>query len=66
MSNDDLNALKKLKKISAGTVKQITSLPKKEPQEEKLSITLRIKNITHKKIVEMYGKKIGSQRRSCR
>jgi hypothetical protein len=61
MSNDDLNELKKLRKISTGTIKQITSLPKKEPQEEKLSKTLRIKNITHKKIVEMYGEKIGSQ-----
>lgn len=61
MSNDDLNTLKKLKKISSGTVKQITSLPKKEPKEEKMSKTLRIKNSTHEKIVEMYGKKIGSQ-----
>jgi len=61
MSNDDLNALKKLKEISSGTVKQITSLPKKEPQEEKMTKTLRIKNATHEKIIEMYGKKIGSQ-----
>jgi hypothetical protein len=61
MSNDDLNELKKLRKISTGTIKQIASLPKKEPQEEKISKTLRIKNITHEKIVEMYGKKIGSQ-----
>ena len=61
MSNDDLNALKKLREISAGTVKQITSLPKKEPQEEKMSKTLRIKNTTHEKIIELYGKKVGSQ-----
>jgi len=59
--SDNLNNLKKLKGIGAGIVTQITSLPQKEPQEEKTSKTLRIKDTTNEKIIEMYGKKVGSQ-----